>query len=115
MKSPLPLLLSLLSWGGAACSTNEAGAPLRIEPATLYAQNCARCHGPEGKPDPNLKAAMPTLRDFTDPAFRQVPTHQVEAVIMGGKNQMPPFGGMLSPAKIQAVAGHVRRLGAGQK
>lgn len=111
MKRAL-LLLAVL---GAGCSTNVAGTPIRIEPATLYAQNCARCHGPEGKPDPNLKAAMPALRDFTDPAFQQVPNHQIESVIMGGKNQMPPFGGAMSPAKIQSVAGYVRRLGAGQK
>jgi hypothetical protein len=36
----------------------------------------------------------------------------MESVIMSGRNQMPAFGGMVSLPKIQALAGHVWRLGA---
>jgi hypothetical protein len=31
---------------------------------------------------------------------------------MAGRNQMPGFGGTLSLPKIQALTGHVRKLGA---
>ena len=35
----------------------------------------------------------------------------MEAVIMGGRNLMPGFGGALSRPKIQHLGGYVRRLG----
>ena len=90
--------------------TNEAEPAAPIEPAALYAQNCARCHGPDGKGDPELKKIMP-VRDFTDPVFvARANNEEIERVIMGGRNQMPAFGSMLSLPKIQSVTGHVRRL-----
>ena len=53
-------------------------------------------------------------------ALRSLPTaeraqlqNSLERIIMGGQNQMPAFGGMLSPRKIQAMVGHVRKLGGG--
>ncbi len=96
-----------------ACDkANEAGTANAVDPAALYAQNCARCHGADGKPSAELRQAMP-VRDFTDPEFRdKVTNEQIEQVIMAGRNLMPPFGATLSMPKIQAVTGHVRRLGA---
>jgi mono/diheme cytochrome c family protein len=107
VRKLLPLLLL------AACDkANEAGTAVPVDPAALYAQNCARCHGKDGKPSAELRQAMP-VRDFTDPEFRdKVTNEQIEQVIMAGRNLMPPFGGTLSMAKIQAVTGHIRRLGA---
>jgi mono/diheme cytochrome c family protein len=109
----------LSSWFGASalvgallaagCS-NEAGPAIAVNPATLYTQMCARCHGEDGKGDPQLKLTMP-VRDFTNPEFRQRATvDSIEMVIMTGRNQMPAFGSNLSAPKIQAIAGHVKRL-----
>lgn len=103
-------LVAACAWVG--CSSNDAGPAIPVDPVALYGQMCARCHGVDGKGDATLKLQMP-IQDFTDPAFKmRAKAEEIETVIMGGRKQMPAFGGMLSVAKIQAVAGHVRRLAA---
>jgi mono/diheme cytochrome c family protein len=103
-----PLLLLL----AAGCTTTDAGPAVPVDPGVIYAQMCARCHGIDGHGDPQMKQTMPTLRDFSDPELRaRVKNEDIEQVIMAGKNQMPGFGGALSLPKIQALTGHVRRLG----
>lgn len=92
---------------------NDAGPAIPVDQAAIYNQLCVRCHGPDGHGDPLLKKTMP-IRDFSDPEFRaRAKTDDIEQVIMAGRNQMPAFGGMLSLPKIQAMAGYVKRLGAG--
>jgi mono/diheme cytochrome c family protein len=108
--SLLAALLSLLL--AAGCTTTDAGPAVPVDPAVIYAQMCARCHGIDGHGDPQMKQTMPTMRDFSDPEIRtRVTNDDIEQVIMAGKNQMPGFGGALSLPKIQALTGHVRRLG----
>lgn len=106
------LVAGLLGLGAAACSSsNEAGTAVAVDVATLYGQNCARCHGPEGRGDTELKKTIPTIRDFGEPQFRLRGPEEVEAVIMTGRGQMPAFGQALSRPKIQHLAGYARRLG----
>jgi mono/diheme cytochrome c family protein len=104
------VLLAPLAAFGCYGSSTDAGTPIAIDPGVIYTQMCMRCHGPDGKGDPELKKTLP-VRDFTDAAFRIRRSEEVEQVIMAGKNQMPPFGQALSMPKIQAMAGYVRRLG----
>jgi mono/diheme cytochrome c family protein len=98
----------------AGCSTgDDAGPAVAIEPAVIYARMCARCHGPDGRGDPEIKKTMPNVRDFHDPAFRaRASTDAIVSVVMAGKGQMPAFGQSLSLPKMQALSGYVRRLGA---
>lgn len=100
-----------LSLGSLGCSTSDdAGVAVPVEPARLYAQNCARCHGLDGRGDAEIKKTMP-VRDFTDPVWvAQASSENIARTIMGGKNQMPAFGGSLSMPKIQALSGYVKRL-----
>ena len=98
---------------GACMSSNEAGPAHPVDEVQLYGQVCARCHGLDGRGDQEIRKTMPTLRDFTDPQLRTKGSEELEAVIMGGRNQMPAFGGALSRPKIQHLAGYVRRLGLG--
>lgn len=101
---------ALLSFG-PACESNVAGPAHKVDPAALYSQQCARCHGADGKGDPEMKKVMP-VRDFTDPAWNASMRPEVlERTIMAGKNQMPAFGGALSQAKIQHLAGFIKRMG----
>lgn len=104
----VPVLLAI-----AGCNSpgDDPGPALPVDPAALYQRSCARCHGADGRGDPQMRMQLP-VRDFSDPAFRARPTADVEQVIMAGRAGMPPFGGQLSQPKIQSLAGYVRRLGA---
>lgn len=109
------LFLSLAAAGAplAACQTpgHDPGPPIPVDQAALYAQMCARCHGLDGRGDPEMKKTMP-VRDFSDPRFlAEADSAAIGRVIMAGRNQMPAFGTMLSAPKIQALSGYVRRLG----
>ncbi|HEY2729885.1 MAG TPA: c-type cytochrome [Polyangia bacterium] len=95
----------------AAGCTNDAGPAVPIDPAVMYAQNCARCHGADGRGDPELKKTLP-VRDFSDPVFlAKAQTDDLARTIMAGKGQMPAFGASLSLPKIQSLSGYVERLG----
>ncbi len=98
-----------------ACTTgDDPGPPVPVDPAVIYAQMCARCHGPDGHGDPEIKKTLPAVRDFHDPEFQGRATDEsIARVIMAGKGQMPAFGGVLSVPKIQELSGFVRRLGRG--
>ena len=96
----------------AGCTTgDDPGAPLPVDPAVIYAQMCARCHGVDGRGDPEIKKTLP-VRDFHDPTFQaRANTEEIVRVVMAGKGQMPAFGASLSLPKMQALSGFVRRLG----
>ena len=99
-----------LALAAQGCS-NDAGPAVPIDPAVMYAQNCARCHGADGRGDPELKKTLP-VRDFSDPVFlAKAQTDDIARTIMAGKGQMPAFGASLSLPKIQSLSGYVQRLG----
>ncbi|HXT97193.1 MAG TPA: c-type cytochrome [Polyangia bacterium] len=104
-------LLSALAVGG--CTTgDDPGPPVPVDPAVIYAQMCARCHGADGRGDPEIRKTLPTVRDFHDPEFLARATNDsIARTIMAGKGQMPAFGTALSVPKIQELSGYVHRLG----
>ena len=115
---PLALALALalgMSVLGVACTNpgDDPGQAVAVDPAVIYAQMCARCHGADGRGDSQIRQQLP-VRDFSDPVFlARAGNEDIARVIMAGKGQMPSFGGMLSPPKIQSLSGYVRRLGKG--
>src|SRR4051812_25410107 len=110
------VLACLALWGAGSltsCTTqgDDPGPALPVDPAAIYAQMCARCHGADGRGDPEIKKTLP-VRDFSDPQFQARPgSEEIGRTIMAGKGQMPALGGLLSAPKIQALSGYVRRLG----
>jgi len=99
----------------SSCTTpgDDPGPPLPVDPGAIYAQMCARCHGVDGRGDPELKKTLP-VRNFADPEFQAraaASTEDLQRTIMAGRGQMPAFGSVLSAPKIQALSGYVRRLG----
>jgi cytochrome c oxidase cbb3-type subunit III len=105
-------LLACFTLLAAGCDANLPGRPNpkdRPVPAdkvvafeTLYSQNCAGCHGKDGK----LGPAPP----LNDPLFRAiVPTTALENVLRNGRpgTPMPPFahgnGGPLTAPQIQVL------------
>ncbi len=113
VPTSVAIFAAILGLEAIGCSTpgDDPGPALPVDPAAIYAQMCARCHGLDGRGDPELKKTMP-VRDFSDPVFQTKGTSEDAArTIMAGRNQMPAFGGLLSPPKIQSLSGFVRRLG----
>jgi len=119
MRAPvvtLALALTVVAGGGVlgGCSTpgDDPGPAVAVEPAVIYARNCARCHGADGRGDPEIKKTMPNVRDFHDREFlARANTDSIVTIMMAGKGQMPAFGRSLSMPKMQALSGYVRRLG----
>ena len=111
----LIFLVLLAATAGAGCTTgDDPGPAVAVEPAVIYARMCARCHGLDGRGEPEIRKTMPNVRDFHDPAFRgRATTDTIVSVVMAGKGQMPAFGSSLSLPKMQSLSGYVRRLGAG--
>lgn len=71
----------------------------------LFAQNCSRCHGPEGQgtqraPALNVKAF---LTDTSDLAIQQIITQGVPGTAM------PAWGDRMTEAEIQAIVGFIRQ------
>lgn len=105
------VVVFVVSGSGCTSPGDDPGLPVAVDPAVLYAQMCARCHGGDGRGDPQIRQQLP-VRDFSDPVFQaRASNEDVQRVIMAGKGQMPSFGGMLSQPKIQSLSGYVRRLG----
>jgi len=94
---------------GAASSDgsgSDSGASAAGQPdgATLYADNCARCHGPDGG-----GAVGPQLSEGRAAELFPNVEDQI-AVVANGQGGMPAFGGNLSPEEIQAVVDYTRTL-----
>ena len=77
---------------------------LRPPGATLFAANCASCHGRDGE-----GSIGPQLSDGTV-AKQLTEAQSVAFVSNGGVPPMPKFSTVLSPAQIQQVVTYIRNL-----
>ncbi len=85
----------------------------------LYAVNCSRCHGPEGRGDgPDADVLGVALPDFTAEEFQSSRTDSdIYSVIEKGgaplqmSPMMPPWGGFLKDAEIDHLTTYTRELG----
>lgn len=65
----------------------QPGDPALVQAAgEIFAERCARCHGPRGRGDgPTGRGLWPRPRDFGDPAWQaSVDDDHLRAVIVGG-------------------------------
>ena len=109
-------ILAALARGVVARPATIPGPAVPVDPSVIYAQMCSRCHGVDGRGDPEIRKTLPTVRDFHDPEFQARATNDTIArTIMAGKGQMPAFGTALAVPKIQELSGYVRRLGVAAK
>ena len=95
----------------AACSTRSAPrtdpepiAPDQISDfATLYTQNCAACHGAEGRGGASIALANPVYLAIVDePTMRKVVANGIRGTSMPAFAQSA--GGMLTDEQISAIA-----------
>ncbi|HZR06756.1 MAG TPA: c-type cytochrome [Candidatus Udaeobacter sp.] len=82
---------------------------------TNWANNCAQCHGPDGKANTKM-GKMLSAKDLTDPKvqaeFTDAKATQSikEGVKKNGKTTMKAFGGKLTDDEIKALVAYVRTL-----
>jgi mono/diheme cytochrome c family protein len=85
---------------GAAQSPAQEFEPAQIQRgSSIYAQNCAPCHGPRML-DPNSAFDLRTFPPDQKNRF----VHSVTK----GLNSMPPWGDLLKPDDIEALWAYVR-------
>jgi Cytochrome C oxidase, cbb3-type, subunit III len=86
-----------------ACGRNE-----RMD--ALYAQRCFNCHGPLGRGDGAIAAALPErIPDFRHTVERRT-NLQIRKTISEGRGMMPAFSPALAPAEISDMVQMVRLL-----
>jgi mono/diheme cytochrome c family protein len=76
--------------------------------ATVYAQNCARCHGGDGRaqtPKGRETDAVDLTSDDWSPD-----TARDTRIVTNGKKSMPGFGRRLTPAQINLVVRYIRKF-----
>ena len=97
------LLFTLsLSWDAFAQGKGKA-KPV----SAVYAQNCARCHGADGK-GTALGQSLETP-DLTDADLqKKMSAAKIRKVILNGDGPMPAFKAKLKAAEVTALIGYVR-------
>src|SRR5688572_14346940 len=90
-------------------ATVANGWPEIASPRSLYLQNCARCHGADGRANTpwGRKLEAP---DLTASDVQSKSLSNIQRAVKNGRPNMPAFGKRLSPAQISAVARYVRSL-----
>jgi len=80
----------------------------------LFRQNCARCHGAEGRGDTPLGKTL-NAPDFTDTDWWQkhsdiTSSKSLAGIVNHGKGGMPAFGKKLTRTEINLLVGYVRKF-----
>jgi cbb3-type cytochrome c oxidase subunit III len=92
--------------GGASVSPTAQAARAK----TVFTQNCARCHGSDGRSDTALGKEL-EANDLTDPEWqKKVNDKRIMQSISRGRDAMPAFGKKLSREDIIALCAYVRSL-----
>jgi cytochrome c oxidase cbb3-type subunit III len=80
--------------------------------AKIFADNCAVCHGPEGKGNRELGAP-----NLTDQIWLYAPDKKtiMEGIINGRGGVMPAWGGKLDDVTIKALTVYVHTFGGGEQ
>lgn len=92
-------------------SGREANVGAVARAGKLYKDNCASCHGPEGKGQRKDGAPDLTDNEWLHGGGRE----DIHAQIWDGRNGvMPSWQGRLSPATIKALSVYVHSLGGGE-
>lgn len=89
----------MLAVSATACGPRIGGR----EPAALYAEFCARCHGDDGRGDPELVGDKPGLDLTTSRWIRRGDRAEVRERIADGHGSMPAFARKLSEDELEGL------------
>jgi cbb3-type cytochrome c oxidase subunit III len=102
---------SVLHAGISAQEKAAGGTAQTPRSESLFAQNCARCHGASGHGETELGRET-RATDLARPAWRKrVSDKRIIASITDGRGRMPAFGKRLSKDEIAALTSYVHSLG----
>lgn len=107
--------MALAAWlaaAGQAAGCRDTIAGGRADGAAIFAEVCARCHGPSGVPPPSEVARLGVKPLTSDRVRRELSDDDIRRQILNGSDnkQMPSFAGALSDAQLEAIIAHVRTL-----
>ena len=95
-------VIGAATWMFGRGETASASGDDLTSPRTLYVQNCARCHGSDGKAETALGKKL-DAKDITG----HLSTAKIIRTVTNGRENMPSFKKKLTPAQIKAIAGYV--------
>ena len=110
-KFKLLILAIFLSGAALLVATPRANARAATlvddlsSPRTLYVQNCAKCHGADGKANTALGRKYKA-----DDISGGVGTGKTTRIVTNGKGHMPSFKRRLSAAQIAQIAEYVHSM-----
>ena len=78
-------------------------------PRTLFINNCARCHGGDGKAQTEQGKANDTP-NISGGKLRSRSTKRLTNIITNGDGDMPAFGKKLTKVQISSLVNYVRGL-----
>lgn len=122
MLKLLKIAVILVFLGGILCSSRTTAADkvfsesvkvkageLISSSGSLYATNCARCHGADGKGNTEL-GQLYDASDLTSRRVQRKSRKSMTSVIRNGKGSMPGFGKKLSAKEISSLVTYIRTL-----
>jgi cytochrome c6 len=108
MRVSLLVFVAALCAGGCGSRVADGTA----DGAAVYAEACARCHGPSGVPDQGQVIRL-GVKNLTRVELQERLSDDdiAQQIVNGSQNQqMPAFAGVLSDAQVRAVVRYVRTL-----
>ncbi len=121
MQKILKIVVLFVFLGGGifAFASNTNYASLAVENGSskiennssrnLYVNNCARCHGADGKGDTEL-GRLYEARDLTSKKVQKMSRKRMNRLIKNGVGSMPSFGKKLNDKDINALINYVYSL-----
>lgn len=104
------LLFAVIAFAYPVVSSSGEISESPASAAELYARNCAKCHGKDGR-SKGMKGKLTGARNLADPAWQdRVSDERIFNSINNGKGKMPAFGKKLSEAEAESLVQYVRGL-----
>lgn len=75
----------------------------------LYFNNCARCHGADGRSN-TAQGRKTKATDLTTRKVQKMSRKKIVRIIKYGENEMPSFGRKLTKKEMNSIADYVKRF-----
>ena len=99
-----------VSYTTHSAGQNKNAAQDTLDASTLFARNCAKCHGKDGRAK-TFRGKLTGARNLTDAEWQaNVSDERLFNSITNGRGKMPSFGKKLTSAQIESLVAHVRSL-----